>query len=94
MRVRWTTTAQRDVESLTEYLVQRSPRGAARVVRAIYMRADRLGVEPYLGRVGAAPGTRERVVVGTQYIIVYIVEANEVVIFRVIHGAQSWPPSG
>lgn len=93
MRVRWTTLAQRDVDSITTYLLERSLTGASRVLRAIYRRADRLGVEPYLGRTGLAPGTRERVVVGTRYIIVYIVEPDEVVIFRVLHGAQQWPPA-
>jgi toxin ParE1/3/4 len=37
------------------------------------------------------PGTRELVVTGTPFIVVYRVEAATVVILRVLHGAQRWP---
>jgi len=40
---------------------------------------------------GRVAGTRELVVVGTPYIVVYRIEPAAVVILRVLHGAQRWP---
>jgi toxin ParE1/3/4 len=37
------------------------------------------------------PATRELVVAGTPWVVVYRVK-NRVEILRVLHGAQSWPP--
>lgn len=52
--------------------------------------ADRLGLWPYTGHVGRAPGTYEWAVVGLPYIIVYEVDdaANEVAIIGIFDGAQ------
>ncbi|HEY2226917.1 MAG TPA: type II toxin-antitoxin system RelE/ParE family toxin [Xanthobacteraceae bacterium] len=60
------------------------------VIARIRSAADRLGVWPYTGHVGRAPGTYEWVVVGLPYIIVYEVDedADEVAIIAVFHGAQ------
>jgi toxin ParE1/3/4 len=44
-----------------------------------------------MGRTGRVPLTRELIVGGTPWIIVYRVRADVVEIIRV-HGAQSWPP--
>jgi plasmid stabilization system protein ParE len=49
------------------------------------------------GRPGRVAGTREKVVTGLPYILVYkIVPAAEdeetIAIMHVMHGAQNWPP--
>lgn len=47
---------------------------------------------PEIGPPGRIRGTRELVVTGTPYVVVYRIEATAVVILRVLHGAQDWPP--
>jgi toxin ParE1/3/4 len=37
------------------------------------------------------PETRELVVSGTPYIVVYLI-SDDVELIRVLHGAQQWPP--
>jgi toxin ParE1/3/4 len=44
-----------------------------------------------MGRPGRVQGTRERVITGTPYLVVYRVR-HEVEILRVLHGAMRWPP--
>jgi toxin ParE1/3/4 len=44
-----------------------------------------------MGRPGRVQGTRERIITGTPYIVVYRVR-HEVEILRVLHGAMRWPP--
>lgn len=50
-----------------------------------------LAEDSHLGRPGRVKGTRELVVNGTPYRVVYRVEAEVVLILRVLHGAQRWP---
>lgn len=93
MKTTWSGAARRDVLALVEFLSERSPTGAARILREIYSRTDRLAREPKLGRIGRMADTRERVVPRTPYVIVYRLRGDTVEILRVLHGAQDWPPS-
>ena len=90
VRVRYRRRAQRDIESIHEYIDKRNPRVATEVVARIRYAAGRLGMWPYMGHAGRTPGTYEWVVVGLPYIIVYEIDeaADEVAIIAVFHGAQ------
>lgn len=59
-----------------------------RVGAAIRDAAERLRYFPLAGRTGRSTGTREWVVRGYPYILVYEVEAGEVMILGVFHAAQ------
>lgn len=59
---------------------------------AIQAAVDRLADHPAMARPARVAGTRELIVVGTPYIVVYRIEAAAVVVFRVMHGARRWPP--
>jgi toxin ParE1/3/4 len=45
-----------------------------------------------IGRPGRLPQSRELVLIGTPYIIVYGLSETDIVILRVVHAAQQWPP--
>ncbi len=47
---------------------------------------------PRAGRTGKVPGTRELVVSGTPYMLLYRIADGVVQILGVIHGARDWPP--
>ncbi len=44
-----------------------------------------------MGRPGRSQGTRELVIAGSPYIVVYIVDDIEVQIVAVFHSAMRWP---
>jgi toxin ParE1/3/4 len=55
---------------------------------------EKLSDLPNRGRPGRSPDTRELMIPGLPYLVVYSVEAAEprtVVILRVLHGARLWP---
>lgn len=52
---------------------------------------ERLGRHPRGGRVGRVGGTREQVVGGTPYAVVYRLEEEAILVLRVLHGRQQWP---
>ncbi len=92
MRVRWTTPALRDLESIGSHIEQdNSTAVAARVVSTVFDQVDNLATFPHIGRAGRVPHTRELVVVDTPYIVPYRVRDNEIEILAVFHSARQWP---
>lgn len=93
MKVEWLPEAERNRDHQLNYLAERNPRAALHLGDAIEAAVGRLGAHPRIGRPGRVKGTRELAVTGTPYVIIYRVEPAAVVILRVLHGAQEWPPT-
>jgi toxin ParE1/3/4 len=92
VRVEWLPEAARAFSEAVEWIAEDDPQAAIAVGDAIIEAIDRLTRFPRMGRLGRVPGTRELPVTGTPYVLVYRVEADAVVVLRVLHGAQQWPP--
>jgi len=92
MRIRWLRTALRNLDQHANYIARDDPAAARNAVQRIEAAANRLTEYPSLGRVGRVPLTREVIVGGTPWIIVYRVRADVVEVIRVLHAAQLWPP--
>ena len=89
--IRYTERAEAHIRAILEYIHGDNPAAAERVGRAIRTAAEMLRYFPEAGRRGQSPGTREWVVRGLPYILVYQVmpaEAPILVILGVFHGAQ------
>ena len=97
MNVHWTDPAQTDLYGIIEYLARDNPDAADRVELRIIAAIEGLTEHPRRGRPGRVAGTREFVVPGLPYIVVYtIAKARpaadpEVAVLRVVHGARRWP---
>lgn len=91
MRVEWLPAAQRSLEAQIRWIAEHDPWAAIDVGDAVEAAVARLGDHPAMAGAGRVRGTRELVVVGTPYIVVYRIEASAVVVLRVLHGAQQWP---
>ena len=92
MRIRWLRTALRNLDHHANYIARNDPIAARNAVQRIQAAVDQLAQFPNLARSGRVRLTRELIVGGTPWIIVYRVRADAVEIIRVLHGAQSWPP--
>ncbi len=91
MVLRWTEGAAKDLESIANYLFERSPGRAAHLVREIYDAPIGLFTFPHRGRPGRKKGTRELVLSPLPYIVVYRIAGDTIYIVRILHGAQRWP---
>jgi toxin ParE1/3/4 len=93
MYVRWSRRADRQLDEISDYLLERNVEAAKRTYRAIWDQAQRLADYPELGRPGRIPDTRELVIASTPYILLYSVEpdTDTIEIRGVYHGAQRWP---
>ena len=91
MRVLFSKDARGDIARIYEYILERNPVAATRVVRAIQASTIRLANFPRSGRVGGVADTREVVVPRLPYIVVYSIRPDYVEIVAVFHAAQDRP---
>lgn len=93
MRLRWTEDAFGDLREISKHIADRkSPAVAARICRSIYTAIQGLRRFPSKGRLGRRAFTRELVVPGSPYFVVYRLHRETIEIVRIIHGAREYPP--
>jgi len=80
-----------DLNNIVDHIALDNPSAALDMWDDIEQQVERLRDFPLSGRTGRIPQTRELVVAGTPYIVVYLF-AIDVELIRVLHGAQQWPP--
>jgi addiction module RelE/StbE family toxin len=91
MRIRWTEGAVNNLDKVEEYIAQDNPPAAVAAVNKIIETAQILTDYPTIGKRGREPGTRELVVAGLPYIVIYSVQREELVILRVLHTSMKYP---
>ena len=88
MIVRWTQPAADDLLHICDYTAERfGAAQARRVADAIYETAASL----HRGRKGRKPDTREMLISGFPFVIIYRVGQEAVEIARILHTSQQWP---
>jgi toxin ParE1/3/4 len=93
VRIEWLPEAERTFSTQVAWIAEQNPSAAIAVGDAIEGAVARLDAYPSMGRPGRVPGTRDLAVVGTPYIVVYRIEPAVLLVLRILHGAQRWPPA-
>ena len=88
MRLRWRLSAVSDLADIRDYISKHDLEAARAVVERVLRSVDRLESFPRSGRAGHVAGTRELVVPGLPYIVVYTCDDADVSIIGVFHGAR------
>ncbi len=89
MKLNFRQGALADIEAIHDFIAQNNPTAASRVVTRIRAGVKRLEMFPLSGRLGARQGTREVVVTGLPYIVVYQPTETIVDIIAVFHCAKN-----
>ena len=84
MRLRFTRRARRRLDDIAEYISERNPEAARRVGARIRETIELLAAFPDMGHNGALAGTRELVVPGLPYIVVYRVEEGQARVLAIL----------
>ena len=92
MRLVWTDSAKRDLGDIVTYIWFDNPAAARRIRQRIEQTTRYLSFQPYMGRIGELPDTREAFS-PPSYRIVYQVSDETVSILRVVHTSRQWPPA-
>lgn len=93
MRIRWTEQANRHLNQAFSYIVEQDKHAALKVINKVEAIVTMLSSHPKMGRKGRVKNTRELVIAGTPYIVVYRTDAEHISIIAVIHASQRWPRS-
>jgi toxin ParE1/3/4 len=92
MKVRYTETALAEIEAIYSYIATDNPAAAVIVRTQIEHTIGLIGTMPKMGRIKYQQVVRMLPVRRyPQYLIFYAIEANEVVILNVRHGARLRP---
>lgn len=91
MELRWTPSALRDLDAAGDYVAQDNPRAATETGQRVLEAVEYLVKHPALGRSGRVRDTRELVVSGTPFIVIYRVRMHLIQILRLLHHARKWP---
>lgn len=90
MQIRWEEDAVADLVELRTYITKNSPEAANRVATKIITTTNLLIEHPLLGKAGRIHPTRELVISGTPYTLIYLPESDIISILRIFHQSRSW----
>lgn len=91
MKSVWTRAAIRDLIRARDYIARENPAAAREIASHIVDASERVIQFPEVGCIGRVKGTRELVVAGAPYLIIYRLRKNAVHFLRVRHGRREWP---
>jgi toxin ParE1/3/4 len=91
VEVIWLDRALEDLDAAHVYAAAENPAAADRMLLRILDAVTHLVDMPEMGRIGRVRGTRELVVTGTRYLVVYRVMPHRIEIIAVRHAARLWP---
>jgi toxin ParE1/3/4 len=94
VQLQWTEPATQDLDKIEKYISSKNSHAIAiDVVLGVIETVEMiLPTHPRAGRIGRVTGTRELVVEGVPFIIIYRqVGVDQLHILRVLHDAQQWP---
>jgi len=95
LNVEFTPEARAELLSIRNWIAADDERAADRVISRIRQTAILLGQFPHMGHEGEIEGTREFLVTGLPYIIVYrLSSATDLDILTIIHGRRKFPSGG
>ncbi len=91
MHLKWTYPAIKDLKDAADFIALDNPTAANRMSDRIREAVEYLIEHPNMGRIGRVQGTRELVISGTPFIVVYRIKIPAIEILRVLHHARKWP---
>jgi toxin ParE1/3/4 len=92
VELRWTSAAIEDLDQAGAFIEADNPRAASAMAGRVQEAVETLVRYPNLGRAGRVRSTRELVVSGTPFVVVYRVRIDEVQVLRVLHHARRFLP--
>jgi len=91
VHLKWTLPSINDLKDAGEFIALDSLQAAERMAARVKEAVEYLTEFPNMGRPGRVSETRELVVSGTPFIVIYRVKAPAIEILRVLHHAKKWP---
>jgi toxin ParE1/3/4 len=91
MQIEWTRPALDDLREAGAFIAADNPPAAVRMAARVREAVESLADLPNVGRPGRLLTTRELVVTGTPFLVIYRVHLGALQILRLLHHARRWP---
>ncbi|WP_250485288.1 type II toxin-antitoxin system RelE/ParE family toxin [Caballeronia sp. GaOx3] len=91
LRILWTETAREELRERMAFVARRSQQAATRLFDRILDSVVPASEHPFIFREGRVAGTRE-IVAHPNYIVVYRVIHDAIVVVQVLHAREEYPP--
>jgi len=90
MKVHWTDTAEKHLDTIYSYIAQNSPQYAKRMVDRLTRRSQQISAYPLSGRIVPEYEIDTiREVIEGPYRIIYHIKPDQIDVLAVIHGAMN-----
>jgi toxin ParE1/3/4 len=83
--------ATRNLRAVYEYIATENPGAAEMMANRIVSAVEMLERYPQMGHRGRMEQTRELVIAGTPFVVIYRVGREQVDVLTVFHTARRWP---
>ena len=90
LTLQWSATARDQFNTIADYIGEYSPSAVDHLIERFEICAERLTQYPYMYRAGRVAGTREALV-HPNYLMIYRVTDEQIIIMRVLHTRQQYP---
>lgn len=90
MKIVWSEQARQEWATQYRFYRQRNPDAARRMRQAVMDGVQRVRSHPRIGKPGRVEGSRELVISGTPFLLVYDENPARVEILHVYDGRQNW----
>ncbi len=91
MRIKITKPAYIDLNEIDRFIRTNNPSAANRMGLRVSEAIDFLVTYPAMGRTGRLSKTRELIVSGTPFIVIYQVRQSTLIVLRIMHTSRKWP---
>jgi toxin ParE1/3/4 len=93
LNVEFTPEALADLRNIQSYIAETDPAAADRLISRIRQTITMSERFPLLGRAGSIEGTREFVIPGLPYTVIYQIQSETTLdILTIIHQSRQYPP--
>ncbi|HEF8772640.1 type II toxin-antitoxin system RelE/ParE family toxin [Providencia manganoxydans] len=77
--------------NIVSFIADKNPQSAQQIKNEVATKALQLLFFPDMGRTGQVKGMRE-LVINHHYVIIYVQLKSNIIMLRVLHTPQQWPP--
>lgn len=91
MKIHLAKPSEQDLEEVEAYISLDNPAAALRTVARVLEAIEYLPQFPNMGRVGRIVDTRELIISGTPFIVIYQIRRSDIYVLRILHTARKWP---
>ena len=91
LTIKYTKLAIADLNNAYEYICAENPSAARDVIGKIKVTLAHLQTQPFLGHIGRVENTYEFLVFGTPFIIVYMIDGDNLIVVSILHTSKKYP---